>query len=83
MFGAVGNSELAWVLGVPYNVITDHLEPQTRLIVQPSRGTWARLTHHHLTDRTRSEIPRGWRVIADDGEWQIYAAGVKTPVSLR
>jgi hypothetical protein len=82
MLGAVENSELAWVLGVPYNAITDHLEPQTRLIVQPSPATWARLKHHGLTDRTRSAIPRGWHVIAD-GDWQIYAAGARTPARLR
>jgi hypothetical protein len=82
MLGAVDNSELAWVLGVPYNAITDHLEPQTRLIVQPSPATWARLKRYGLTDRTRSAIPRGWHVIAN-GDWQIYTAGVGTPVRLR
>ena len=82
MLGAVDNAELAWVLGVPYNAITDHLEPQTRLIVQPSPATWALLKRHGLTDRTRSPIPRGWHVIAN-GDWQIYAAGAGAPAQLR
>jgi hypothetical protein len=73
MLGAVANSELAWALGVPYNVVSDHVEPVTRLIVQPSHATFRRLKHHHLTDRTRSPLPRGWRVLAD-GAWEIYAA---------
>jgi len=29
MLGAVTNSELAWVLGVPYNVVSDHVESGT------------------------------------------------------
>ena len=82
MLGAVDNSELAWVLGVPYDVVVDHVEPQTRLIVQPSPATWSELKLHDLTDRTRSTVPRGWHVI-ENGEWQIYAAGARTPVRLR
>jgi len=81
MLGAVDNSELAWVLGVPYNVVTDHVEPQTRLIVQPSPATWARLKRYDLTDRTRSALPHGWQVIAN-GDWQIYAAGTAAPARL-
>jgi len=82
MLGAVQNSELAWVLGVPYNVVTDHIEPQTRLIVQPSQATWRELKRNDLTDRTRSALPHGWRVIAD-GAWQIYAPGSEARVRLR
>jgi len=82
MLGAVDNSELAWVLGVPFNVVVDHVEAQTRMIVQPSAATWKYLKHHNLTDRTRSPLPRGWQVVAD-GDWQIYAAGVGLPVRLR
>ena len=82
MLGAVDNSELAWVLGVPFSAVVDRVEPQTRLIVQPSAATWARLKRNRLTDRTRSAIPRGWHVIAN-GDWQIYAAGVGTPARLR
>ena len=46
MLGAVDNSELAWVLGVPYSTVVDHVEPATRLIVQPSPATWARLKRY-------------------------------------
>ncbi len=82
MLGAVDNSELAWVLGVPFNVVTDQVEPQTRLIVQPSQATWEELKHYDLTDRTRSPLPRGWRVIAA-GDWELYAAGARGPARLR
>jgi hypothetical protein len=82
MLGAVDNSELAWVLGVPYSTVVDHVEPQTRLIVQPSPATWARLKRYGLTDRTRSAIPRGWHMIAN-GDWQVFAAGVGTSARLR
>ena len=73
MLGAVANSELAWALDVPYNVVSDHVEPGTRLIVQPAARTFARLRQRDLTDRERSPLPRGWRVIAS-GDWEIYAA---------
>lgn len=82
MLGAVANSELVWALGVPYNAVTDHIEPGTRLIVQPSRHTFTRLRHHDLTDRTRVKLPHGWRVISS-GDWEIYAAPGGTPVRLR
>lgn len=82
MLGAVDNSELAWVLGVPYNAITDHIEPATRLVVQPSPATWSRLKHHHLTDRTPVALPRGWRVIYS-GDWMVFAADPATPARLR
>jgi hypothetical protein len=82
MLGAVNNSQLAWVLGVRYNAVTEQVEPGTRLIVQPSQATWSRLSQYHLTNRTRSRLPRGWRVIANEG-WQIYALDAGTPARLR
>jgi len=82
MLGAVENSELAWVLGVPYSAVVDRVEPQARLIVQPSPATWARLKRYRLTDRTRSPIPSGWHVIVN-GDWQVYAAGGGAPPRLR
>jgi hypothetical protein len=82
MLGAVNNSQLAWVLGVRYDAVSERVEPGIRLIVQPSRATWSRLSHHHLTDRTRSTLPRGWRVLVDR-EWQIYALDAGTPARLR
>jgi len=82
MLGAVTNSELAWVLGVPYNVVSDHVESgATRLIVQPSRLTYHKLRHRHLTDRKRKPLPRGWRVIAS-GAWEIYAPPGTGPARL-
>jgi hypothetical protein len=82
MLGAVNNSQLAWVLGVRYNAVTERVEHGTRLIVQPSQATWSRLSHYHLTDRARSALPHGWRVIADE-RWQIYALDAGTPARLR
>jgi hypothetical protein len=82
MLGAVNNSQLAWVLGVRYNAVTEQVEPRTRLIVQPSQATWSRLSQHHLTDRARTPLPHGWRVIANQ-EWQIYALDAGTPAGLR
>ncbi len=82
MLGAVDNSELAWVLGVPYNVVSEKVEAQTRLIVQPSPTTWSRLMRAGLTNRTRSPLPRGWRVLLN-GDWQVYAAPRGLPARLR
>jgi hypothetical protein len=82
MVGAVNNSQLAWVLGVRYSAVSEQAGPGTRLIVQPSQATWSRLSHYHLTDRARSPLPRGWRVIANR-EWQIYALDAGTPARLR
>jgi hypothetical protein len=82
MLGAVNNSQLAWVLGVRYNAVTEQVESATRLIVQPSQATWSRLSQYHLTDRARSPLPRGWHVIANEG-WQIYALDAGTPARLR
>jgi hypothetical protein len=82
MLGAVNNSQLAWVLGVRYNAVTEQREPQSRLIVQPSQATWSRLSRYHLTNRGRSALPHGWRVIANE-EWQIYALDAGTPARLR
>ena len=82
MLGAVDNSELAWVLGVPFNVVNEQIESQTRLIVQPSLATWSLLERHRLTNRTRSPLPPGWHVIAN-GAWQVYGAGASSPVRLR
>jgi hypothetical protein len=81
MVGAVEDSELAWVLGVPFNAVVDQIERQTRLIVQPSPATWELLKRYDLTNRTREPIPRGWHVIAN-GDWQIYAASARTPARL-
>jgi hypothetical protein len=78
MLGAVENSQLAWLLGVPFNAVTDHVEPQTRLIVQPSHAVWAKLRHRDLTDRTRSPLPHGWHVLVS-GQWEIYAANAAGP----
>jgi hypothetical protein len=82
MLGAVNNSQLAWVLGVRYNAVIEQVEPATRLIVQPSQATWSRLSQYHLTDRARSPLPHGWRVIANR-DWQIYALDAGTPARLR
>jgi hypothetical protein len=73
MLGAVAGSELVWALGVPYNAVSDHVESHTRLIVQPSPRTFSRLKNHDLTDRIRTGLPHGWRVIAS-GAWEIYAS---------
>jgi hypothetical protein len=82
MLGAVDNSELAWVLGVRYDAVIEKVEPRARLIVQPSQATWSRLSQYHLTDRARSALPRGWRVIENE-DWQIYAFDAGTPARLR
>jgi hypothetical protein len=82
MLGAVDNSQLAWVLGLRYDVVTEQVERQTRLIVQPSQATWSRLTQYHLTNRTRSGLPLGWRVIKNE-DWQVYALDAGTPARLR
>jgi hypothetical protein len=82
MLGAVNNSQLAWVLGLRYDAVIEQVERQSRLIVQPSQATWSRLTRYHLTNRTRSALPRGWRVVKN-ADWQVYALDTGTPARLR
>jgi hypothetical protein len=82
MVGAVDNSELAWVLGVRYDAVSDQVKPHTRLVVQPSQATWSRLARYHLTDRARSTPRPGWHVIKNEN-WQVYALDAGTPARPR
>ena len=82
MLGAVDNSELAWVLGVRYDAVSDEVKPHSRLVVQPSQATWSRLARYHLTDRTRSTPRSGWHVIKNE-DWQVYALDAGTPARPR
>lgn len=82
MVGAVDNSELAWVLGVPFNVVVNQIEPGSRLIVEPSERTLRELEAHNLDNREREPIPSGWHLLLNGTHWQVYAPNGPTPVAL-
>jgi hypothetical protein len=81
LFGAVANAELVWVLGVPFNVVADEIEPSTRLIVEPSPKTHSLLEHHHITNRPLWTPTPGWHQIGF-GAWYVYARGSRGPARL-
>jgi hypothetical protein len=81
--GAVDDSQVAWSLGVPYNVVTDGVEAQTRMIVEPSESLYSRLGPLGLTDRARLLPPSRWRLVVATGDWRIWVLGRRRPVRLR
>jgi hypothetical protein len=83
LVGAVDDSQVVWDLGVPYNVVTDGVEPQTRMIVEPSESLYSRLGPLGLTDRARLLPPPRWRLVVATGDWRIWVLGRHTPVRLR
>ncbi|MFI5037271.1 MAG: hypothetical protein ACHP93_02205 [Solirubrobacterales bacterium] len=83
MVGAVDDSQVVWGLGVPYDVVTDGVGPQTRMIVEPSESLYSRLGPIGLTDRTRLLPPSRWRLLLATGDWRIWVLGRRTPVRLR
>jgi len=80
--GAVDESEVAWTLGVPYNVVTGGIEAPTRMIVEPTRAAYTRLRKLGLTDRPRLALPPGWRQVIATGDWEIWVLGRGTPTRL-
>jgi hypothetical protein len=80
--GAVDESELAWTLGVPYNVVTGNVEASTRMIVEPTRAAYTRLRKLGLTDRTRPALPPGWRQVVATRDWEVWVLGRGTPTRL-
>jgi hypothetical protein len=81
--GAVDVSEVVWGLDVPYNVVTDAVEPHTRMIVEPSPPLRSRLGRLGLTHRPSLVPPRGWRLIVATADWRIWVLGRHTPIRLR
>ncbi|HUA12770.1 MAG TPA: hypothetical protein VMA83_12310 [Solirubrobacteraceae bacterium] len=83
MVGAVDDSELAWVLGVPYTTVIDQIEgSRTHLIVEPTELTIRELDAHKLDNRTRERIPAGWRLLLNGKHWQVYAPPEPLPIKL-
>lgn len=83
MVGAVDDSELAWVLGVPYTTVINQIEgTRTHLIVEPTPLTIRELDEHHLDNRRRQPIPRGWRLLLNGEHWQVYAPPESLPIKL-
>ena len=80
MIGAVDHSQLVWVLGVPFNAVTNSVEPSTRLIVRPAPVT-SSLLHRAGMLGAVPLVPRGWRLIVG-GAWDLYALAGRTPVRL-
>jgi hypothetical protein len=81
--GAVDVSEVVWSLDVPYNVVTNAVEPPTRMIVEPSPHLHSRLGRLGLTERPRAVPTRGWRLLVATSDWQIWVLGRHTPTRLR
>ncbi len=82
MIGAVDNSQLAWVFDVPFNVITDAQEPQTKVIVEPTPLTWGELRKAKLTNRERRPVPSNWQRLLLTKHWEVWAAPGSLPVQL-
>ncbi len=78
---AVDGSEVAWDLGVPYDVVYFETNSETRLLVQPSAKTLTRLRKRHLTSGYLVSVPRGWRLVTG-GPWRVWAAQPQNPVRL-
>jgi hypothetical protein len=81
LYGAVVDSELIWDLGVPYDVVVDGLQPQSRVLVQPSYATWLRLDRLGLTNRQRWTPTPPWHLIVG-GAWQVFVRGRQQPPRL-
>jgi len=82
LVGAVDDSQVVWDLGVPFNVVTDAIGPQTRLIVEPSAAGYAQLGPLGLTNRARLAPPHGWRLLAATSDWEVWAPPGHTPIRL-
>jgi len=83
MVGALDDSQVAWGLGVPYNVVTGGVVPQTRMIVEPSGSLYSRLGRLGLTNRARLLPPSVWRLVVATGDWRVWVLGRHTPIRLR
>lgn len=83
MLGASYESELAWYLIRPLEVVTDRLGPGTRLVVEPGPATYLRLRRLGLTHRRRASLRPPWRALVI-GDWEVYERGpVSSPASVR
>ncbi|MEA2314894.1 MAG: hypothetical protein QOI03_1586 [Solirubrobacteraceae bacterium] len=82
LVGVEDVSEVVWGLGVPYNVVTDAIEPHTLLIVEPSRFGYHQLGRLGLTNRPRLAAPHGWRLLVQTRDWQVWAPAKRTPIRL-
>jgi hypothetical protein len=81
--GAVDDSQVAWGLHVPYNVVSGGVERQTRLIVEPSASLYSRIGRLGLTDRARVVPSVRWRLLVATGDWRVWTLSPHNPVALR
>ncbi len=83
MVGAVDDSELSWVLNVPYTTVINQTEgTRTHLIVEPTQLTIRELDAHKLDNRKRQPVPAGWRLLLNGKHWQVYAPPEPLPIKL-